>query len=63
MVKNTMPILNGLIIEFIVLNWSGRFTKIFAGIELSKLRELKEFNLEDPRVQKILKNVMEMIFL
>lgn len=26
-----------------------------AGIELSKLREMKEFNLEDPRVQKILK--------
>lgn len=26
-----------------------------AGIELSKLRELKSFNLEDPRVQKILK--------
>lgn len=26
-----------------------------AGIELSKLRELKEFNLEDPRVQKIIK--------
>ncbi|MBZ4034806.1 YiiX family permuted papain-like enzyme [Flavobacterium sp. 17A] len=26
-----------------------------AGIELSKLRELKDFNLTDPRVQKILK--------
>ena len=26
-----------------------------AGIELSKLRELKDFNLSDPRVQKILK--------
>lgn len=26
-----------------------------AGIELSKLRELKDFNLEDPRVKKILK--------
>ena len=26
-----------------------------AGIELSKLRELKDFNLEDSRVQKILK--------
>ncbi|MDQ6529162.1 YiiX family permuted papain-like enzyme [Flavobacterium sp. LHD-85] len=26
-----------------------------AGIELSKLRELKDFNLQDPRVQKILK--------
>ncbi|WP_281234264.1 YiiX family permuted papain-like enzyme [Flavobacterium gelatinilyticum] len=26
-----------------------------AGIELSKLREMKEFNLNDPRVQKILK--------
>jgi hypothetical protein len=26
-----------------------------AGIELSKLRELKDFNLKDPRVQKILK--------
>lgn len=26
-----------------------------SGIELSKLREMKEFNLEDPRVQKILK--------
>ncbi|TDP00348.1 YiiX family permuted papain-like enzyme [Flavobacterium sp. 245] len=26
-----------------------------AGIELSKLRELKEFNLENPQVQKILK--------
>ncbi|KAF2081782.1 YiiX family permuted papain-like enzyme [Flavobacterium sharifuzzamanii] len=26
-----------------------------AGIELSKLRELKDFNLQDPKVQKILK--------
>ncbi|QLC65213.1 YiiX family permuted papain-like enzyme [Flavobacterium sp. LPB0248] len=26
-----------------------------AGIELSKLRELKDFNLQDPRVQKVLK--------
>ncbi|KAF2340492.1 YiiX family permuted papain-like enzyme [Flavobacterium tistrianum] len=26
-----------------------------AGIELTKLRELKDFNLQDPRVQKILK--------
>lgn len=29
--------------------------KNVAGIELSKLRELKDFNLQDPRVQKILK--------
>ncbi|WP_431244979.1 hypothetical protein ACQ9BO_12730 [Flavobacterium sp. P21] len=28
---------------------------MLAGIELSKLRELKDFNLEDPRVQKIIK--------
>ena len=26
-----------------------------AGIELSQLKELKDFNLKDPRVQKILK--------
>lgn len=33
-----------------------------AGIELSKLRELKDFNLEDPKSKKFLKSVMAIIF-